>query len=63
MGSVNLYCYSIGPTWLLQILQVKLPIKSSGFTSVVRVTVPWIDIMRPRFWVLRSRILLIWGRL
>lgn len=58
-GSVNLYCYSMGPTCELQILHKKLPISSSGLTSVVRVTVPWIDIILPSVLVFRSLILLI----
>jgi len=58
-GSVNLYYYSIGADGELQTLQRKFPIKSSGLTSVVRVTVPIIDIILPRLLVFKSRILLI----
>ena len=55
-GSVNLNYYSTLVVMPLHAKHLKAAVRSSGLTSVVRVTVPWIDIRRPRVETLRSRI-------
>ena len=62
-GVVYLNCYSIAGQIVWHCIHLKLPSCSSGLTSVVRVTVPEIDMILPRLIVLRSLILLMAGRL
>mmetsp|Transcript_121273 Transcript_121273/g.343190 ORF Transcript_121273/g.343190 Transcript_121273/m.343190 type:complete len:368 (-) Transcript_121273:450-1553(-) len=61
-GMVTLNCCSTPVTRCLHSLHSNVPTRSSGFTSVVRVTVPQIVISRPSWSVRRSRIPLYVGR-
>ena len=63
MGSVYLYSYSIPDVICMHYLHWNEPIYSSGFTSVVRVTVPWIERIFPRLRVFISLIFCTAGRL
>lgn len=63
IGFVNLNCCSMPSERVSHILQRKVPIESSGLTSVVLVTVPSIDMILPRFAVFRSLTLSTFGKL
>ena len=62
-GVVYLNYCSIAGHIVWHYMHLKLPSCSSGLTSVVRVTVPEIDMILPRLIVFKSLILLIDGRL